>query len=377
MGHMPMHRLLVVGFVLITSLPVFTQSEDDFVPVTDAMLTEPDPEDWLMWRRTLDSWGYSPFNQIDCKNVGALRMVWSRALATGSQQGTPLVYDGIMYMPNPRDVIQAIDATTGDLLWEYRRARPDDLEDFIFAALAEAKRNIAIYDNLIINTTSDDYVIALNAVTGQLVWETQILDSRKYPAHQTSGPIIANGKVISGRGCLPKGGPTACVITAHNAKTGEELWHRPLIPGPGEPGDDTWGRVPFENRTHVGAWMVPSYDPALNLAYVGTSVSPPAPKFLLGGVDNPHLYHNSTLALNGARQVRSSGRTSNAPERPRSWPLAEDLSLAATETAASGHWTTRRAQFCGRSTSVHPSSGFRSATPLTGDSTWLPVPVRR
>lgn len=299
MGHIPIFRLLVVGCVLISSFPVFTQSRDGFVPVTDAMLTEPDPEDWLMWRRTLDSWGYSPLNQIDRKNVRALRMVWSRALATGSQQGTPLVYDGIMYMPNPRDVIQAIDATTGDLLWEYRRARPDDLEDFIFAALAEAKRNIAIYDNLIIDTTSDDYVIALNAATGQLVWETQILDYRKHPAHQTSGPIIANGKVISGRGCLPKGGPTACVITAHNAKTGQELWRRPLIPGPGETGDDTWGPVPFENRTHVGAWMVPSYDPALNLVYVGTSVSSPAPKFLLGGADNTHLYHNSTLALNG------------------------------------------------------------------------------
>ena len=138
---------------------------------------------------------------------------------------------------------------------------------------------------------------ALDAATGDLVWNTQILDYRVHPANQTSGPIIAEGKVISGRSCAPLGGPEACVVTAHDALTGEELWRRRLIPGPGEPGNETWGDVPFEDRKHVGAWMVPSYDPALNLVYVGTSVTSPAPKFLLGGADNVHLYHNSTLAL--------------------------------------------------------------------------------
>ena len=259
------------------------------------MLQNPAPEDWLMWRRTLDSWGYSPLDQIDRENVGELRMVWSRALAPGSQEGTPLVYDGVMYMPNPRDVIQAIDAITGDLIWEDRRQRPDDLEEFV--PIASANRNIAIYGNLIIDTSSDGHVFALDAATGQLAWETQILDYRKNPAHQTSGPIIANGKIISGRGCMPRGGPDACVITAHDARTGTELWRTGLIPAPGEPGNETWGDVPYEERTHVGSWMVPSFDPALNLIYIGTSVTSPAPKFMLGGIDNKHLYHNSTLAL--------------------------------------------------------------------------------
>ena len=109
--------------VLLLSLalshaPVVAQSPTAFVPVTDAMLQDPEPADWLMWRRTLDGWGYSPLDQIDRDNVGDLRMVWSRALTTGMQQGTPLVYDGIMYMPNPKDIIQAIDAVTGDLHWE-------------------------------------------------------------------------------------------------------------------------------------------------------------------------------------------------------------------------------------------------------------------
>ena len=261
------------------------------------MLQDPDPNDWLMWRRTLDSWGYSPLDQIDRRNVDDLRMVWTRVLSGGRQQGTPLVYDGVMYMPNPRDVIQAIDAVTGDLLWEHRRERPEDLEEFIVRALSEGNRNIAIYGDLIIDTSNDDHVFALDAATGRVVWDTQILDYRQNPAHQTSGPIIANGKVVSGRGCIPKGGPDACVVTAHDAMTGEELWRTRMIPAPGEPGDETWGGVPYERRRHVGAWMVPSFDPGLNLIYVGTSVTSPSPKYLLGGADKQHLYHNSTLAL--------------------------------------------------------------------------------
>ena len=271
--------------------------EDDFVPVTDAMLQAPAPEDWLMWRRTLDGWGYSPLGQIDADNVADLRLVWSRALHPGSQQATPIAYGGVLYVPNPRDVIQAIDAATGDLLWEHRREIPDDIEEYVIGVLAEINRNLAIYDRHIIDTSVDEHVFALDAVTGEMAWETEILDYRTHPANQTSGPIIADGKVVSGRSCTPRGGPDACVIVAHDAATGEELWRRRTIPAPGEPGDETWGGVPFEERRHVGAWMVPSYDPALELVYIGTSVTSPAPKFFIGGADLAHLYHNSTLAL--------------------------------------------------------------------------------
>ena len=290
---------LAVGVVVTTAAGGAGHAQvERFIPVTDAMLQDPDPDDWLMWRRTLDSWGYSPLDQIDRTNVGDLRLVWSRALnVPGRQQGTPLVYDGIMYMPNPSDVIQAINAVTGDLIWEYRRSLPDDVCEFMLPGVCTTNRNLAIYENLIIDTSVDDYVFALDATTGRLVWETKILDYRTHPANQSSGPIIANGKVISGRSCMPKGGPEACVITAHDARTGAELWRRRTIPAPGEPGDETWGDVPFEERRHVGTWMVPSYDPVLNLLYIGTSVTSPAPKFLLGGADRAHLYHNSTLAL--------------------------------------------------------------------------------
>ncbi len=289
---------IVVVLTVVQQPGLQAQPIANFVPVTDAILQTPSPDDWLMWRRTLDGWGYSPLDQIDRTNVSNLRMVWSRALsAPGRQQGTPLVYNGVLYMPNPSDVIQAIDAVTGDLLWEYRRALPDDVCDFMMAGVCTTNRNLAIYDNLIIDTSVDDYVFALDATTGELVWETKILDYKINPANQSTGPIIANGKVISGRSCMPRAGPEACVITAHDARTGEELWRRRTIPRPGEPGDETWGDVPYEERRHVGTWMAPSFDPTLNLLYIGTSVTSPAPKFMLGGTENTHLYHNSTLAL--------------------------------------------------------------------------------
>ena len=290
--------LLAAALLLATAGSVAAQSSADteFVPVTDAMLQNPADGDWLMWRRTLDGWGYSPLDQIDRDNVGDLRMVWTRALAAGAQQGTPIAYGGTLYMPNPNDIIQAIDAVTGDLQWEYRRDIPDDVNDYL-GGLISVNRNIAIWDDMIIDTANDDYVFALNATTGELVWETQLFDYTQNPARHSAGPIVANGKVISGRSCRPRRGPEACVIMAHDAETGEEIWRRRLIPAPGEPGDESWGGVPYEERAHVGSWMVPSFDPELNLVYVGTSVTSPAPKFMLGGVDNKHLYHNSTLAL--------------------------------------------------------------------------------
>jgi alcohol dehydrogenase (cytochrome c) len=264
-------------------------------PVTDAALQNPDPADWLMWRRTLDTWGFSPLTQIDRANVRNLRMVWTRALGPGMQEGTPLVYKGVMFFPNPSDLVQALDAASGDMLWEYRRSLPEDLTKYM--PVPSINRNLAIYGNSIIDTSSDDFLFALDVQTGKLQWEQKLFDYQR-GAQQTSGPIIANGKVISGRGCEPEGSPAACVIMAHDAKTGRELWRRRTIAAPGEAGGDSWGNMPDEERWHVGSWLVPSYDPELNLVFAGTSVTSPAPKFALAGNDKQYLYHNSTLALN-------------------------------------------------------------------------------
>jgi len=292
--------LLATGVIFITSdcnlLQAQTETSQDFTPVTDAMLADPSDDDWLMWRRTLDGWGYSPLDQINRENVAELQMVWTRGLARGAQEGTPLAYDGVLYMPQASDTIHAINAETGDLIWAYQRSLPEDVYEYV-GGNARNNRNIAIYDRFIVNTTDDNYAIGLDAVTGELAWETQIFDYRVTPAGHSSGPIVADGKMISGRSCRPAGGPESCVVVAHNAKTGEEVWRRRTVPAPGEPGDETWGEVPFEQRIHVGTWMPPSYDPELGLIYQGTSVTSPAPKFLLGGTELAHLYHNSTLAL--------------------------------------------------------------------------------
>jgi PQQ-dependent dehydrogenase (methanol/ethanol family) len=288
------HRY-ALATLLLAATSAQGQSADAFVPVTDAMLQNPDPADWLMWRRTLDSWGYSPLTQIDRGNVAALKMVWTRALGPGIQEGTPLVYDGVMYFPNPSDLVQALDAATGDLKWEYRRSLPSDLGEYF--PVPSINRNLAIYGDTLIDTSADDYLYALDARTGALRWEVRLFDYRRGAQH-TSGPIVADGKIVSGRGCEPEGSPAACVIMAHDARTGRELWRRRTIASPGEPNGDSWGDLPDEERWHVGSWLVPSYDPELKLVFAGTSVTSPAPKFALAGNDKNYLYHNSTLALN-------------------------------------------------------------------------------
>jgi alcohol dehydrogenase (cytochrome c) len=261
-----------------------------YSPVTDAMLQKPSPGDWLSWRRSLDGWGFSPLDQVNAKNVAQLRMAWTRPLGPGNSEGTPLVHDGIMFAPSAGDYIQALDARTGDLMWEYKRKLPE-------GARPKTNRTIALWGNLVINSSSDNFIYALDAQTGTLVWETPVLDPTKR-APTSGGPIIANGKVITGRQCQPDATMESCVVTAHDAKTGKELWRFHTIPRPGEPGDETWGNVPLEQRWHVGTWMVPSYDAELNLIYIGTSVTIPAPKFTLAGNDKQYLYHNCTLALN-------------------------------------------------------------------------------
>jgi PQQ-dependent dehydrogenase (methanol/ethanol family) len=289
-----LHQTILIGLFLI---PVLGSTQpSNFPPVTDEMLQNPDDGDWLMWRRTLDSWGYSPLDEINRENVEELRMVWTRDLATGTGEITPLAYNGMLFVPQANDVIEALDAKSGDFIWGYSRDIPEDLYEMV-GGNARNNRNLSIYEDKIINTSDDNHIFALDALTGREVWETEILDYQVNSATHSSGPIIADGLAISGRSCRPWGGPNACIVAAHNASTGEEVWRRRLIPAPGEPGDETWGDVAFEDRHHVGSWMVPSYDPELGLIIMGTSVTSPAPKFYLGGTDLAHLYHNSTLAL--------------------------------------------------------------------------------
>jgi len=285
-------RLLPLAFALGYALAAAAAEDKAFVAVTDQMLQHPSDGDWLMWRRTLNGWGYSPLKQVDKSNVAKLKEVWSQPMGPGVQESTPLAYAGNLYVPNNGDYLQAFDGKTGAPLWEYKRQYPEGVN-------GGTKRAIAIWGTTLIGASADNMMYAIDARTGKLVWETKVLEPT-LPARPTGGPIVVNGKVITGRQCQPAATSDSCVITAHDAKTGKELWRTRTIPRKGEPGDETWGDVPMEQRWHVGTWMVPSYDPELDKIYIGTSVTIPAAKFILGGVDKQHLYHDSTLALDPA-----------------------------------------------------------------------------
>ena len=268
---------------------------EDFVPVTDAMLREPPPENWIGFRNGYPLWGYSPLDQIDAGNVTELRLVWSRAMQLGYQEVEPIVHNGVMFLANVEDIVQALDATTGDLLWQYRRNLPENIANV--TGTRYRYRNVSIYGDKIFLATNDAFIVALDARTGELVWETQRADYRERVA-QTAGPTIVNGKVINGSRCNPSSPrPGGCFISAHDVDTGEELWRINTAATADQPGGDTWGGLPRSARRHASAWMVGSYDPELNLVYWGTGPPAPLPESLRGAGKADLLFTNSTLAL--------------------------------------------------------------------------------
>jgi len=276
----------------VAAQPAIAAAERPYVPVTDAMLQHPDASDWLMWRRTMNSWGFSPLNQINARNVAGLRLMWARTLPPGGFEGTPLVHDGVMYIPEPGDRIEAVDAATGVPLWHYQRKYPAD-----FKGRGGTKRNIAIWGNLLFSSGGDGTVYAVDARTGKEVWVAQVTDYHTQAGGPSAGPMVVNGKVITGRACSVQGGPDACVVVANDAATGKELWRLHTVALPGEPGGDTWGDTPRDKRVTVGTWNPPSFDPKLNLIYFGTSIASPSPKFELAGNDKDYLYETSTIAI--------------------------------------------------------------------------------
>ena len=269
---------------------------ETFVPVTDEMLRQPKPENWINFRNGYNLWGYSSLDQIDDNNVSELRLVWSRAMQHGYQEVEPIVYDGVMFLANVEDIVQALDATTGDLLWEYRRNLPDNIANV--TGTRYRYRNVSIYDDKIFLATNDAFLVALDAKTGAVVWETQRADYRERVA-QTAGPMIVKGKLITGSRCNPSSPrPGGCFITAHDASTGEEIWRVNTAATPDQPGGDSWGGLPRAARRHASAWMVGSYDPLLDLVYWGTGPPAPLPEKLRGAGKADLLFTNSTLALN-------------------------------------------------------------------------------
>ena len=296
---LPGTRTAAAGLAVVLCLAGATSGagaqERDFEPVTDAMLQNPDPADWLNWRRTLDGWGYSPLDQIDRGNVHELQLVWGWPLGRGLSQPTPLVHDGVMYVPSPRNVVQAVDAVTGDRVWEYGR-------DFEASEALEAvgagmrARSIAIYGDKIYINTSDAHIVALDARTGEVAWDHTVADYR-LGYRYTSGPIVVAGRIVAGMTGCQNYKNDVCFISAHDPETGEEAWRTSTIARPGEPGGDTWGDLPLTFRAGADSWIPGSYDPETNLTFWSTSQAKPWAR-VSRKTDGDALYTNSVLALN-------------------------------------------------------------------------------
>ena len=260
---------------------------ENFTPVTDAMLENPDPADWPMHRRNYYGHSYSPLSQINTENVSGMALEWVWNMYEGDSEPAPLVYDGIMYLINPGNVIQALDAATGELIWE-NWAGPANRQDM---------RNIAIYNDKIIQATTDARLVALDARTGEQIWETEVADSSKGFSN-SSGPIVADGKVILGLAGCARYIPEDCYISAHDANTGELEWRFNTIAKANGPGGDTWGELPDLFRAGGETWITGSYDPDLKLTYWGTAQQKPwVPVSRHLTINDVGLFTNSTVAV--------------------------------------------------------------------------------
>jgi alcohol dehydrogenase (cytochrome c) len=287
-------RVVALALVSTVTATAATAQVQNYVPVTDAMLQNPDPNDWLNWRRTLDAQAHSPLDQITADNVSDLRLVWSWALRTGPQQTTPLVHGGVLYIANPGEIIHAINAATGDLIWEYERGAEAPGNSFGGPPPGRMTRNISIYEDKIFLNTADAHVVAVDAATGEEIWDADIDQGVGYQF--SSGSIVADGKVVSGLTGCGRYREESCYIVGLDARTGEELWRTSTIALPGTRGGDSWGDLPPMFRAGSDSWIPGSYDPVTRTLFHGTSQAKPWAR-AVRGTDGDALYTNSTLAL--------------------------------------------------------------------------------
>ncbi|HJT88253.1 MAG TPA: PQQ-binding-like beta-propeller repeat protein, partial [Bryobacteraceae bacterium] len=261
----------------------------NYVPVTDSMLRNPAPGDWPMIRRNYQAWSYSPLTQINTGNVKQLELAWVWEMYEGAaNEPTPIVHDGVLYLANPGNIVQALDARSGDLIWENR----------IGPALSNglgAIRSLALYQDKVYLATTDVRLLALDARTGKVEWETRIGDPKKGYSN-SSGPLIVDGKVIQGMGGCDRYKETGCYISAYDAQTGKQLWKFQTVAREGTPGGDSWGKLPNLLRAGGDTWITGSFDPDLGLTYWGVAQPKPWMRSIRGTNDKA-LYTSSTLAL--------------------------------------------------------------------------------
>ena len=281
-------RTLVVASI-VTVVPVFVSAQatiDSYSNVTDARLINPEERNWLSYRGNLEGWGFSTLDEITTDNIANLEPVWTFSTGVlGGHESPPIVNDGVMFVTTPGNLLYAIDAASGDLLWRYQHDLPQT-----YIAFHRTNRGVALYGDKVYMATLDARVVALDAATGEKIWDTAVQDNY-FGYYITTAPLAVDGKIMVGT----SGGELGIrgFVVALDSETGEEAWRTYTVPGPGEPGNETW---PGDSWRTGGAavWIPGHYDAELGLAYFGTGN--PGPWI---GDQRPgdNLYTNSVIAL--------------------------------------------------------------------------------
>jgi alcohol dehydrogenase (cytochrome c) len=259
----------------------------DYTPVTEEMLSNPAPENWLTWRRGHNGQGYSPLRQIDTGNVDELRVAWAQALPPGANMNEPLVRDGVLYIHGFGDHVFAFDAANGRQLWHYQRRLPENTQ-------VSSKKTIALYGDKLFTATSDNHLVALDARTGRPVWDVALTE--RTGLRVPGGPLAADGVVMQGMASQAPGGG---LIVAFDAESGEKLWEFETVAKPGQPGGDTWNGLPGDQRRGGSQWTSGTYDAETGLALWGVAQTYDTGPLrdLKPGMNNDALFTNATLAF--------------------------------------------------------------------------------
>jgi alcohol dehydrogenase (cytochrome c) len=282
-----MRKLMLLRLVIILVLAAASlQAQVTYDRILAGV--DKEPHNWLSYSGTPKNQRFSPLTQITTANVKNLQQAWIwQARSLEKFQATPIVVDGVMYTVEAPNNVVALDAATGRPFWQFNYTPAPEAR----ACCGRVNRGVAILGNTLYLGTLDAHLIALDAKTGQQIWKSQVaLAKAGYSI--THNPTIVKDKVIVGTG--GGDGPIRGYIAAFDAKTGAEVWRFYTIPGPGEPGNDTWAGDSWKVGG-VGVWNAGAYDPETNLVFFGTGN--PAPDWDGSTRRGDNLYSDSVVAL--------------------------------------------------------------------------------
>lgn len=278
-------RLLALVAVTAAVVSVHAQSTVTFDRILHA---DREPQNWLSYSGTPSNQRFSPLTQITATNAKNLQLQWIwQAHSLEKFEATPLVVDGVMYtVQAPNDVV-ALDAATGRPFWTFNYTPSPDGRP----CCGKVNRGVSILGDTLYMATVDAHLIAIDSRSGHQLWNIVVAKAADRYA-MTHTPLVVKDKVIVGTG----GGdaPIRGFIAAYDAKTGNEVWRFNTIPGPGEPGNETWSGDSWKTGG-VGVWNAGAYDPDTNLVFFGTGN--PAPDWDGRTRLGDNLYSDSVVAL--------------------------------------------------------------------------------